>query len=128
MNFYDRLANVLEKTADYLDSQAAEKTAAAEDARRKLVGEFSERYTAATGEELSEQVVEKLAASDENLLTLVQKLAARIEGASDGDAPDDLGEPGDMPDGEPVYTTKQAALAASVKTAEDNFLNFVMGD
>lgn len=124
---FNRLADVLEKTANYLDNQEAEKTAAAQDARRQLVNEFSERYTAATGEDLSEQIVEKLAASDENLLALFQKLAARIE-SNTNEAPDDLGEPGDMPDSDPVYTTKKAALAANVKSAEDNFLSFIMGE
>lgn len=124
---FNRLADVLEKTANYLDNQEAEKTAAAQDARRQLVNEFSERYTAATGEDLSEQIVEKLAASDENLLALFQKLAARIE-SNTNEAPDDLGEPGDMPDSDPVYTTKKAALAANVKSAEDNFLGFIMGE
>lgn len=127
MSFYERLATVLEKTADYLDAQDAEKTAAAQAERRQLITDFSEKYATATGEELPEKVIEKLAASDVNLLSAFQKLAAYVDGNST-DAPDDLGEPGDMPDGEPVFMTKKAALEAKTRAAEDSFLDFIMSE
>jgi hypothetical protein len=127
MSFYERLATVLEKTADYLDAQDAEKTAAAQNERRQLVTDFAEKYATATGEELSETTVEKLASSDVNLLTAFQKLAARVDGERT-DVIEDLGEPGDMPDRDPVYMTKKAELAAKTQAAEDSFLNFVMSE
>ena len=125
MSFYERLATVLEKTADYLDAQDAEKTAAAQSERRQLVTDFAEKYATATGEELPEKTIEKLASSDVNLLSAFQKLAAHVEHVRD-DTIDDLGEPGDLPDGEPVFMTKKAELAAKSQAAEDSFLNFVI--
>ena len=127
MNFYERLATVLEKTADYLDAQEAEKVAAAQAERRQLVTDFSEKYATATGEELPKKVIEKLASSDVNLLSAFQKLAAHVDGRNT-EAPEDLGEPGDMPDGEPVYMTKKAALEAKSQAAEESFLDFIMSE
>jgi hypothetical protein len=127
MSLYERLAIVLEKTADYLDAQDAEKTAAAQTERRQLVTDFSEKYATATGEELPEEVIEKLASSDVNLLSAFQKFAAHVDN-SNTDELDDLGEPGDIPDGEPVYMTKKAELEARTKAASDGFLNFIMSE
>lgn len=129
MNLNERLATVLEKTADYLDAQDAEKTAAAQDERRKLLSEFSEKYASVTGEELPEDALAKLATSDEKLLSAFQKLAAHVEGGHNhNDAPEDLGEPGDLPDGDPVYMTKKAELNAKTQAASDSFLNFIMSE
>lgn len=122
---YERIAAVLEKTADFLDAQEHEKTAAICNERRKMVSAFAEKYAAATGEDLSSRVIDKLTASDVDLVGAFQKLAARIDANT---APEDLGEPGDHPDNEPVYTTKKAALEAREKTAEANFLNWIMED
>jgi hypothetical protein len=128
MSLNERLATVLEKTADYLDAQDAEKTAAAQDERRKLLAEFSEKYASVTGEELPEDALAKLATSDAKLLSAFQKLAAHVEGGNTNDAPEDLGEPGDMPDGDPVYMTKKAELAAKTQAAGDSFLAFIMSE
>jgi hypothetical protein len=127
MSFYERLATVLEKTADYLDAQDAEKTAAAQAERRQLVTDFAEKYATATGEELPEKTIEKLASSDVNLLSAFQKLAAHVDG-DNTNAPEDLGEPGDMPDGDPVYMTKKAELEAKTQAAGESFLNFIMSE
>jgi len=124
-HLYDRLATVLEKTADFLDTQDAEKTATAQDDRNKQVSAFSEKYATALGEDLSEDVITKLAASDEDLLSAFQKLAAHV---GDDNGPDDMGAPGDMPDGDPVYMTKKAALAAKANAADESFVNFIMSE
>lgn len=127
MSFYENLAAVLEKTANFLDAQEAEKVAAAQTERRQLITDFAEKYATATGEELPENTIEKLASSDVNLLSAFQKLAAHVDHRN-ADAPEDLGEPGDMPDGEPTYMTKKAELDAKAQAASDSFLGFIMSE
>lgn len=122
---YDHLANVLEKTADLLDAQEQEKTAAAREERQKVVTAFAEKYAAATGEELSDHVIEKLAASDVDLVGAFNKLASRVDSNTE---PEDLGEPGDMPDAEPVFMTKKAAVEAQNQAADDRLLSWIMSD
>jgi hypothetical protein len=122
---YEQLATVLEKTADYLDAQEHEKTAAARDERHKVITAFAEKYAAATGEELSENVIKKLAASDVDLMGAFDKLASRVDGNTE---PEDMGEPGDLPDAEPVYMTKKAEVEAKAQAAEDRFLSFIMSE
>jgi hypothetical protein len=121
----EKLATVLEKTADYLDAQEHEKTAAAQNERRQVVDSFAEKYASATGEELSDDVLNKLTNSDLDLVDTFQKLAARIDG---GNAPDDMGEPGDLPDGDPIYSNKKEAAAAQQQAAGDKFLSWIMSD
>ena len=122
---YDHLANVLEKTADLLDAQEQEKTAAAREERQKVTTALAEKYAAATGEELSENIIEKLAASDVDLVSAFNKLASRVD---DNTEPEDLGEPGDMPDAEPVFMTKKAAVEARSQAADDRLLSWIMSD
>jgi hypothetical protein len=122
---YDHLANVLEKTADLLDAQEQEKTAAAREERQKVSKALAEKYAAATGEELSENIIEKLAASDVDLVGAFNKLASRVDNNAE---PEDLGEPGDMPDAEPVFMTKKAAVEAQSQAAESRLLSWIMSD
>lgn len=124
-DIYERIATALEKTADFLDAQDAEKVASVQHERRQMIDGLSEQYATVTGEELSSDVCEKLAASDVNLLATFQKLAARV---NSNNAPEDLGEPGEMSDGDPVYTTKKAELSAKTQAAGDSFLNFIMSE
>ena len=76
---------------------------------------------------MPEEALAKLAASDEKLLAAFQKLAAHVDGSSN-ESPEDLGEPGDMPDGDPVYMTKKAELAAKAQAADESFLTFIMSE
>ena len=122
---YEQLATVLEKTADYLDAQEHEKTAATRDERRKVITAFAEKYATATGEDLSDNVIDKLASSDVDLVGAFQKLASRVDANTE---PEDLGEPGDMPDAEPVYMTKKAADEAQGVAADDRLLSWIMSD
>jgi hypothetical protein len=119
---YDHLATVLEKTADLLDAQEQEKTAAAQEERQKVVTAFADKYSAATGE-LSENVIKKLAASDVDLVGAFDKLASRVDSNTE---PEDMGEPGDLPDAEPVYMTKKAAAEAQAQAADERLLSWIM--
>jgi hypothetical protein len=124
MNF-EKVAIALEAAANLLDAQEHEKTAAARDERHKVVTAFAEKYATATGEDLSERVIEKLTTSDVDLVGAFDKLASRVDANTE---PEDLGEPGDIPDAEPVYMTKKAAAEAQVVVAEDRFLSWLMSD
>jgi hypothetical protein len=125
MSIYEQVAAVLEKTADYLDAQEHEKTATVRQERRRDVTEFAEKYAAATGEDLSENVIAKLTASDVDLVSAFQKLASRVDTNT---APEDMGEPGDIPDRDPVYMTKKAAQEATQVAADERMLGWIMSD
>ena len=122
MSFYEKLATVLEKTANVLDLQTREQRSEQEAQRQQMLAVVSEKYAAATGEDLSEEVVEKLAHSDENLLAVMQKLAAQANNTE----PDDMGQAVDVDNDKPVYATKKAEYKAEAEQAADNFLNFIM--
>ena len=125
MSIYEQVAAVLEKTADYLDAQEHEKTAEVRQERRQAVTEFAEKYATATGEDLSENVIAKLTASDIDLVSAFQKLASRVDSNTE---PEDMGEPGDIPDREPVYMTKKAELEAKQQAADERMLGWIMSD
>ena len=92
-----RTAAVLEKTADYLDTEDRRQQDTIRSERRQVAQTLSEKYAAATGEELPPGSVEKLAASDKDLLAIFEKIAAKTTGTSGG-APDDMGTPSDRND------------------------------
>lgn len=125
MSLYDQVASVLEKTADLLDAQEHEKTAAAREERHKVIAAFAEKYSSATGEDLPDNIIKKLAESDVDLVEAFQKLASRVDANAE---PEDLGEPGDLPDSEPVYMTKKAAVEARSQAADDRLLSWIMDD
>jgi len=125
MSIYEQVAAVLEKTADYLDAQDHEKTASVRQERRQTVATFAEKYAAATGEDLSENVLNKLTVSDVDLVSAFQKLASRVDSNTE---PEDMGEPGDIPDREPVYMTKKAEQEARQHAADDRLLGWIMSD
>ncbi len=125
MSLYENVATVLEKAADYLDAQDHEKTAAAQHERKQVITGFAEKYATMTGEDLSPKIIDKLAQSDVDLVSAFQKLASHVDSNT---APEDMGEPGDLPDSEPVYMTKKAALEAHEKVAEERLLSWIMSD
>lgn len=91
--FLNKVADVLEKSAAVYDQQEAEKVASAEKAHKAAVQELSEKFAAATGEDLPEEVLSKLASADEGVLDTVQKLLEKK--ASDG--PEKLGGSSESP-------------------------------
>lgn len=75
--FLLKIANVLEQTAAYVDAQEAEKQNAVKVARDRSIKELSAKFSQATGEDLPEDVVAKLASSDEDVLTTVSRLVEK---------------------------------------------------
>jgi hypothetical protein len=116
------IADVMEKTALFLDAQETEKTASAHAERAQVVDTFAEKYASATGEELPQKVREQLIHSDVNLMTAFEKMAG-IAGRHD-QAPSDLGSPASYSEGPPEpATVKEAADRAG-----DAFVNWIVND
>ena len=106
--FLLKVADVLEKSAIVYDQQEAEKTASVEKARQASVKDLSEKYAAATGEELPEDVLNKLASADDGVLGTVQRLMEKK--ASDG--PEKLGGSSDSPSTRKPLNKEEAKQAA----------------
>ena len=74
-------AEVLEKAAALIDAQEAEKTAAVNNERTTAIKLLSAKFAEATGEGLSDDMIAKLAASSDDLLTTVQHMVEKTAGA-----------------------------------------------
>lgn len=109
-----RVADVLEKTAAYIDGIESEKTAAETAQRTAALEDISSKYTQATGESLDASELSKLA-SDTAALSTVQKLLSKTSGSLES-----LGRPGRQ-SANPQPTTKAAARQA----AYDRFAAFL---
>lgn len=109
-----RVADVLEKTASYIDGIESEKTAAETAQRTAALQDISAKYTQATGETLDSSELSKLA-SDTSALSTVQKLLSKTSGSLES-----LGRPGRQ-SANPQPTTKSAARQA----AYDRFAAFL---
>lgn len=111
-----KVARVLEAAADHFDAVEAAKVAADQHERQSQISKLATVYAETTGEEMPETIRQKLAASDKDIVSLVnsmvQKHAGRVES---------LGSPSDLDDEPQVYTKKEASAAA-----EDKFLNWIV--
>ena len=122
-----RTADVLEKLAEHLDGEDHRQREALRTERRQVAQALSEKYAAATGEELPAGSVEKLAASDKDLLVIFEKIAAKTDGTTSG-APDDMGTLSDRRDGDGAPTSgryrNQQEKTAAVEDADARFLDW----
>jgi hypothetical protein len=114
-DFLLQIANVLEKTAHVLDANDAEKQAAVKTARDRSVKELSVKFRDATGDDLPEDVLQKLAASDEDVLSTVTKLVEKS-----GSAVEALGSSSEKTGGAVPQTKAERAQAAY-----DSFGHFI---
>lgn len=103
-------AEVLEKAAAYIEAVEAEKKASATAARVKKAAEIKAQLSELTGEDLSDDVAEKLASADSDVIAIVEKLAGSLK------APESLGGPDELEEPSVPRNAKEAALAA-----EDRF-------
>lgn len=107
MNELTIAAEILEKAAAYIEAVETEKQAAVTAERSKAAETLKTRYAEVTGEQLSDEIVSKLASAEPTVLSLIEKLAGNSEDAVS------LGGPSETKDGAPVYTTKKEAVAAA---------------
>lgn len=113
-----KVANLLDATATYLDEVESEKQAKVHSERENLIADIGEKYAEATGEDISDDVLRKLADADVDLLSVLEKIA---DVSSDKVA--ELGAPSDRNDPTVPMNKKEAAVAA-----DDRFLNFVLSE
>lgn len=113
--FMLKVADVLEKVASYIDEREGEKIAAEKTALDNTLRTVSERYTAVTGEQLSAEELNKLAA-DATALTTVQKMLDKTGGAVES-----LGRPSRTAVAARIPVGKEEAR----KQAFDRFASFL---
>jgi len=113
-DFLLKVATVLDQTAAFIDGQEAEKQAAVKTARDNAVQAFAAKFAEATGDDLPEDVRQKLAASDEDVLTTVSRLVEKTGTVETlGSSSDKTGSAAPM--------TKKERLAA----ANERFESFI---
>lgn len=110
----DKVAKVLEKAALYMDAIETEKLAAVKAEREKLLNVMCSKYAEATGEEVSNELKEKLASTDADIISVIEKLA-------ETNFSDDLGGPSERKSTGVPMNIKEASVAA-----DDQFLSWVL--
>lgn len=105
-DFLLKVADVLEKTALFIDGQETEKQAAVKSVRDRAVKAFALKFAEATGDDLPEDVLQKLAASDEDVLSTVSKLVEKTGSV------ESLGASSDKTGSAQPMTKKERAEAA----------------
>lgn len=113
-----KVADVLEAAAVYLDAVEAEKQAAIRAEREQIIAAIGEKYAEATGEDITDDILRKLANADTGLLGAFERFA---ETSTEKTA--ELGEPSDRRDLDTPMNKKEEAEAA-----DDRFLEFVLTD
>lgn len=112
----EKIANVLELMAEYVEQNEREKEAAATSARTARIDKIAAAHLQAHGEELSAEARSKLARTDGATLDVVEELMTKQANASG--APEALGGPAG-PDNPTPTSVKEAADAAG-----DRFLSW----
>lgn len=113
-----KIANVLDAVADYIDAHESEKQAQVDAAKESLIVSIGEKYAAATGEEISDDLLKKMASADVPLLEAVVKVA---ETKKDIDQLT-MGEPSDRRD----FSAEPENRKEAAEAAEDRFLQWIL--
>lgn len=109
-----KVATVLEEAAKVIDAAESEKLAAVKQAREGTLKLFAEQYADLTGEELPENVFDKLAASDDEVISTVQRMVEKAAANSVSS----LGHSGEA-DGHD--SNRRLSKAERLKEAHDRF-------
>jgi hypothetical protein len=107
--FLLQTADILEKTAAYLERIDSEKIAAKQEAQQKQAHALAEKISDATGMRVEDELLSKLA----ELSPEVQDVISRIAG---GDPVESMGGPSE---------TTKVASAGGIGPAEASFLSFL---
>jgi hypothetical protein len=122
-----KTANVLEMLATQMDHEETAREKVAQDERIKFARDLGEKYTTATGEELPEEVLLKIATTDANMLDAFTSLMDKRSNFIDNDSVDDMGEDVGGPDNaEVVSMTKSAQLKHAADQAGDNLVDWCL--
>lgn len=111
----ERVANVLEKAAEYVDAIENNRVAEVRAAKEAKIQDLSDKYAAATGEDLPDSIKEKLATSDKDVLEFLRMTVEK----NAGEVPA-LGGPSNTNDSKVPTTIKEAAAAA-----DDRFIDWI---
>jgi len=115
----EKIADVLDALAGYVDATDAEKTAEARVEKEALIASIGEKHAAATGEDISDEMLLHLSRVDTALLQTMDKVAGTRKEASDETT---LGGPSDRGDLSVEPTNKKEAA----ERADDQFLNWIV--
>lgn len=103
-----KVANVLDAAAAYVDAVEREKDAAVQSARMSRVDKVASAHASAHGEEIPEDIRQKLAGTDPAVLSYVEGVLAKQASVVDS-----LGSPSSIPgDDDQPTSVKEAADAA----------------
>ena len=111
-----KVANVLEAAADHFDAVENEKVSAIHNEREKQIDILASKYAEATGEEMPQNIRQKLAASDKDVVSLLNSMVEKQAGNVES-----LGSPSDKNDDRVPVSVKEAS-----DQAEDRFLNWIV--
>ena len=103
-----KAADILEKTAEYVEQIEVKKVAQAEEEKTKVAQELATKLSATLGEDIDTAVVEKLSGMGSDVQDLVSRLAV-------GGEVDSLGGP---------EMEEKVASHSSVDAADARFLNW----
>jgi len=115
---YEKIADILDSVAVYVDDIEHTKTSAEKTARDTRITTFASRYEASTGENLPDSLRNKLAGLDQEALDQLLKVANNT-----GDSPESLGGPAETSDNPPPRTVKEAAAQA-----DNKFLDWIINE
>jgi len=116
---FNKIAEVLETMAVYVDDVEWKKTATERKAHDKKIDQIAERYVNKTGEALNDSSREKLSKLDGDALSDILKIGAVANG--DGTL-ESLGGPADGVD----TSGKSHSVKEAAAQADDKFLNWII--
>ena len=122
--FMRQVATVLEKVAEHLDHEEYRQQEMAQTQRRQMAQTLNEKYAAVTGEELSSEVLDRIASSDANILRAFERLTEKTAAAVPSDEPETMGESANIDNRAALPRSERVKQAAD--DAEDRFLNWVL--
>lgn len=116
MTQLEKIADVLEKAAAYIDAVEGEKEDIVRKDREKLASLLKDKYETATGTPIDEAAVVKLASADVDLLEAFDRLASAHSSS-------EMGGPADRRD-----TSRPMSVKEASEVAEERFTNFLLGE
>ena len=120
--FLYRVADLLEKVAEQFDQEHRAEATRKQQEQRQIAASLQEKVASTTGDSIPSHIWEKIASSDSEVVDAVIKLAERHVAP-----PEELGEPGDIRDGQINGTlTKTARVKEAHAEAESRLLDWIM--
>jgi hypothetical protein len=113
-----KIADVLDAMADYVEANESEKQAQVNAAKESLIVSIGEKYAAATGETISDDLLKKFSGADVPLLEAMEKVA---ETKKDTDQMT-MGEPSEKRD----FSAEPENKKEAAEIAGDRFLQWII--